>query len=163
MCPENLDSFLAIAEELQLKGLMGKPDGNVDDTIDDEMLESQTTNHISKTPRINGAKTHRTNYPKACQKCEAVFNDRDEWTRHVRKHPNPKKTIAMIKLPERDGDGLLHCFDCDKKVNENGNFRKHVQKYHLKIDFKCDQCDFQHRDAPVISRHRKKHSVHVTI
>ena len=29
---ENLDSFLAIAEELQLKGLMGKTDENVENT-----------------------------------------------------------------------------------------------------------------------------------
>merc|ERR1712208_259969 len=28
---ENLDSFLAVAEELQLKGLMGKPDRTVQD------------------------------------------------------------------------------------------------------------------------------------
>ena len=56
--PENLDSFLEIAEELQLKGLMGKPDGNVDDTIDDEMPESQTTNHITKAPRINAQCVH---------------------------------------------------------------------------------------------------------
>ena len=28
---ENLDSFLAVAEELQLKGLMGKTDGKVED------------------------------------------------------------------------------------------------------------------------------------
>ena len=28
---ENLESFLAIAEELQLKGLMGKTDDKVDD------------------------------------------------------------------------------------------------------------------------------------
>ena len=33
---ENLDSFLAIAEELQLKGLMGKTDENVEDYKEDE-------------------------------------------------------------------------------------------------------------------------------
>ena len=30
---ENLESFLAIAEELQLKGLMGKPAENVEDCV----------------------------------------------------------------------------------------------------------------------------------
>ena len=162
---ENLNSFLAIAEELQLKGLMEKFDENVDNTIDDEKPESQVTNPISKTSMINVAEIRRTNFPKECVKCKKVFNDIINWRKHIRQHPNPKKqsSIAgMIRLPKRDSEGLLRCYDCNKKVNCNSNFRRHVQKHHLKIDFKCDQCDFQHRDAPVISRHRKKHRVDVT-
>ena len=41
---ENLDSFLAIAEELQLKGLMGKPDEEVKDfDVDEKSLPTNTT------------------------------------------------------------------------------------------------------------------------
>ena len=142
---ENLDSFLVIAEELQLKGLMGQ-------TNDDIVEEEKITEEEPKT----------TNFPKKCQKCQAVFNDRENWTKHVRLHPNPKNA-SMIKLPERDSEGLLHCFDCNKKVKCHSNFRRHVQKNHLKIDYKCYQCDFQHLDVYVMSRHRKTHRVDETI
>ena len=54
---ENLDSFLAIAEELQLKGLTGKMDEKVDNTIGDEKPEILTSKAISKpAPR----KSYRT-------------------------------------------------------------------------------------------------------
>ena len=40
---ENLDSFLAIAEELQLKGLMGKTDEKVEDYKEDEKSYQHST------------------------------------------------------------------------------------------------------------------------
>ena len=63
---ENLDSFLAVAEELQLKGLMGKPDETVKDfKVDEENLPStfsaamNTDIKIRKTP----LKTNEINLP----------------------------------------------------------------------------------------------------
>ena len=50
---ENLDSFLAIAEELQLKGLMGKNDEKVQDfEVDGKYLHSNTTS-TTFSPDIN--------------------------------------------------------------------------------------------------------------
>ena len=56
---ENLDSFLAIAQELQLKGLMGKMDENVENTPCDEKSGSQMTKPIAKPVKHNGAKTQQ--------------------------------------------------------------------------------------------------------
>ena len=49
---ENLDSFLAIAEELQLKGLMGKPDEK-DDVAQDFRKESQPSPQEGKCQSIS--------------------------------------------------------------------------------------------------------------
>ena len=163
-----ITQFVALSEDLGVEGLAKtSPDQNEvpdmaikEDTEDDK---AEVANIIAKSLMKDPIKLEpkTSNFPKECEKCQMVFNDRNSWTQHLRLHPNPKKksSIAnMIKLPERDSDGLLQCSDCSKKVRCNSNFRRHVQKHHLKIDFKCDQCDYQHRDAPVISRHRKKHS-----
>ena len=163
-----ITQFVALSEDLGVEGLAKtSPDQNEvpdmaikEDTEDDKAeVANVIAKSLTKDPIKLEPKT--SNFPKECEKCQMVFNDRNSWTQHLRLHPNPKKksSIAnMIKLPERDSDGLLQCSDCSKKVRCNSNFRRHVQKHHLKIDFKCDQCDYQHRDAPVISRHRKKHS-----
>ena len=46
---DNLDSFLAIAEELQLKGLMGKTDEKFEDTkVDEKSLHSHLGMLISQ-------------------------------------------------------------------------------------------------------------------
>ena len=57
---ENLDSFLAIAQELQLKGLMGKTDEKDEHTINDEKQESKMTKPMTKPSIRNSAKAQRT-------------------------------------------------------------------------------------------------------
>ena len=54
MYPENLDSFLAIAEELQLKGLMGKSDK--DEVIEKETFKTTPPKkvNIKRTPLKKG-------------------------------------------------------------------------------------------------------------
>ena len=164
-----ITQFVALAEDLGVEGLaktsLDQNEDPIDTTIekDTEDDKAEVAKIIAKALMDPIKKEPRTsNFPKECQKCQAVFNDRDNWTKHVRLHPNPKNA-SMIKLPERDSEGLLHCFHCNKKVKCHSNFRRHVQKNHLKVDFKCGQCDFQHRDAHVMSRHRKEHKVDVTI
>ena len=50
---ENLDSFLAIAEELQLKGLMGKMDEQVQEfEVDDKSLPSKLSTAININTKI---------------------------------------------------------------------------------------------------------------
>ena len=165
-----ITQFVTLAEDLGVEGLAKtSPDQNkdpIDTTIKEGAAEDKAEvakiiaksleNSIKEEPKT-------TNFPKECQKCQAVFNDRDNWTKHVRLHPNPKRNASMIKLPERDGDGLLNCFDCNKKVKCHSNFRRHVRIHHMKIDFQCGKCDFQHRDEAMVSRHRKKHKADVTI
>ena len=169
-----ITQFVALAEDLGVEGL-AKTSLNQNEATDEaikteddksevakviaQSLEENPLEEIKKEPKA-------TNFSKECDKCLKVFNDRSNFIKHVRRHDQPLRNSSiatMIKLPDRDSDGLLQCFDCPKKVKCNSNFRRHVQKHHLKIDFKCDQCDFQHRDAPVISRHRKRHNKDFTI
>ena len=64
---ENLDSFLAIAEELQLKGLMGKTDEKFQDfEADDKSLPSTLSNSMNintKIPKTSSTSSKITNRP----------------------------------------------------------------------------------------------------
>ena len=167
-----ITQFVALAEDLGVEGLAKTSPAQNEDPIhttveentDDDKAEvakviAQSLGKVKKEPKT-------TNFSKACEICQKVFNDRSNLIKHVRLHDNPttnSSNATMIKLPERDGDGLLQCFDCSKKVKCNSNFRRHVRIHHLKIDFKCDECDFQHREEAMVSRHRKKHKVDLTI
>ena len=173
MSEDLITQFVTLAEDLGVEGLAKtSPDQNEDpinttveeETEDDktivtkivaESLEGCPLKEIKKEPKA-------TNFSKECGKCQKVFNNGSNFIKHVRLHDNPTKNSSnatMVKLPERDSDGLLKCFDCNKKVKCNSNFRRHVRIHHLKILFKCDECDFQHREAAMLSRHRRKHKL----
>ena len=170
MSEDLITQFVTLAEDLGVEGLAKiNPEHNenpIDITVkEDTDNKAEVAKTIAKSLGIK-KEPKTTNFSQECEKCLKVFNDRGNLIKHIRRHDNPLRNSSiatMIKLPERDSDGLYQCFDCNKKVRCNSNFRRHVQKHHLKIDFKCDQCDFQHRDAPVISRHRKRHNKDVMI
>ena len=67
---ENLDSFLAIAEELQLKGLMGKTDEKIKDIEADQQSLSSTFLPAS-------AKIPKTSFKKQAA-CSKIQNPREE-------------------------------------------------------------------------------------
>jgi uncharacterized C2H2 Zn-finger protein len=63
----------------------------------------------------------------------------------TRKHVKNKP----FSLPKRSEDGTFQCPSCEKKIKENSNMRRHmqrahpetVQRSHLKIEFPCPHCD----------------------
>ena len=94
---ENLDTFLAFADELKLKGLNG-PDKSKDTSTgapsaqsseERTVQDSASSNYLSE-PFFRGFEVQKlhSNFSKVCEKCHIVFNDRDNWTKHIRKHPN---------------------------------------------------------------------------
>ena len=77
---ENLDSFLAITEELQLKGLMGKMDDEVENTVGEEKLKFPTRNPIAKS---------------SLGKIAKVFHNRQSSNIDIHDEAETNKTFAL--------------------------------------------------------------------
>ena len=153
---ENLHSFLAVAEELQLKGLMGLKTDEKDDQkyqppknlrherSPNKMYENQTPRREFTEDEPNGTMT--------------VTNDPS-----VNLEELDARVMSMIekssnKLPSRKGRADV-CKVCGKE-GERTQIKDHIEANHLEgILFPCNNCGKSLRSRSALRVHTRKHEI----
>ena len=161
MYQENLDSFLAIAEELQLKGLMGKAVENVNNPAGDEQLEFKMSKPIPKPTISNGGRAQRTvQNTNGAETNNTVAlpsqfsGDLEELEERVKSMieksqnncANRKEKASICKVCGKEGQGIaiknhieakhlegivLPCNHCEKTFRTRIGLRWHKSNFHL--------------------------------
>ena len=147
---ENLDSFLAIAEELQLKGLMGKTD---EKTIFDEKPSPQKTKLITEPSRgqttiykqtnTNGAETNGT---------VALSSQFSGYLDEIEERVQSR----MEKSQNKCANGLQKAYICKVcgKEGKGNAIKNHIEVNHLEgIILPCDQCEKTFRCRNTLKNH----------
>ena len=155
---ENLDSFLAIAEELQLKGLKGKLDETIKDfEVDDENLPS------TFSPELNTA----TKIPKTAFKSSNITNPEgnrtlaipSNFSGHFDELEERVKSM-MEKSHNKLANGLqfaVLCKVCGKE-GHGRNIKDHIEANHLEgVIIPCNLCDKTFRSRNSLRQHWRKH------
>ena len=159
---ENLDSFLAIAEELQLKGLTGK------------------TNDYERKPEDNPERRKMTEYKKkynllpprtSTETPRAHIDDQKEAAEHETNFGtvaltrnfsddllelDNKINTLMVKTLRKNatGDTLYLCTLCGKEA-KGCNLKKHIEANHLEgISVQCNQCGKTFRSRNSLQVHK---------
>ena len=152
---EELDSFLALAEELQLKGL----EGNSEEKVPEHPTE--TLNHTVRGAKVN----QRHNMPERMishVKFESeanLFKGRAIMT--YQQKPKPMSLIepaAMEKtesMIEKRVDGN-YCKDCGYTSNRTSNMKEHVEKHIEGLEYPCDSCDKIMRSSLSFRQHKTR-------
>ena len=157
---ENLDSFLAIAEELQLKGLMGKTDEKAEDYREDEKSLPPTcspaTVKIPKTA-VQRQAPNRNIHDLGENRTLAIpgnnsgdFEELDERVKSMMEKSQNKYANGQ-RLADR-------CKVCGKEGMSNA-IKDHIEANHLEgIVIPCNLCDktFRSRDS-LRQHHRRQH------
>jgi len=167
---ENLDSFLAVAEELQLKGLMGsgaeeeaeemkphtiekKPPKHVKQKtfIQQNVITTDISNPVAKvepTPPLEGT-VSVTDYTVA-----ADLQDLDEKIKSMME--TTERTIVVGKRNQT----VLICKVCGKEGQMN-HIQYHIEANHITgVSHTCNICGAVARSRPSMSEHkRRKHTV----
>ena len=140
---EDLEGFLLLAEELELKGLTGG--------TDDTGMENQQTQKelpINKNER----KLKNENYTISNQEIGNTLNTRTQIVdsyRHTLMStdmtPKPKVHIANEILQMRETmfeklEGLWTCKVCNFSSKQSTHLREHVEKHIEGAEYPCDQC-----------------------
>ena len=152
---ENLDSFLALAEELQLKGLMGK-------SSNDEAIQTHT--EVPFQQKENKIKNYKPTKSKPSSTLQDISNE------SVSKIGQEERTVSltsffsgnfpeldekcnsmMEKTPKTNPNGLplYRCERCGKEAT-NSHLKKHIEANHLEgISIPCNFCEktFRSRDS----------------
>ena len=146
---DNLDSFLTIAEELQVKGLMGRPDEKVKDFEEDDKLLLPSFNGNAKVPK-NYFKKQR-HHPGE-NRTLAISGDLGEIEERVKSMMEKGQTV----LPNGRGFADL-CKVCGKE-GRGHHIKDHIEANHLEgIIIPCNLCDKTFRSRNSFRQHKRQH------
>ena len=158
VCQENLDSFLAIAEDLQLQGLMGK-------VTSDELTETKAELPFQeKEKRVQSYKSiishslhDTTNQSNEDSEGRSVAST--SYLTDNLQEIEAKCNSLMEKTLNKDENGhlLYSCVVCGKEAI-NGALKKHIEANHLEgISIPCNYCDKIFRSRAAREMHNRYH------
>ena len=161
---ENIDNFLKIAEELQLKGLTGRnTDLDMVEGVNQQENINQTSQIIpeGKTTQIKQIKGSNS---KADYSLEE-FKSYDLFTVALKNEgvsPNlqelDEKIKSMWKIIKRDGKSVYACQVCEKEGSYSTQMRDHVEANHIEgISHPCNYCEKTFRSRDSLRKHKSSH------
>ena len=151
MYPENLDSFLAIAEELQLKGLMGKSDK-------DEVIEKET---FKTTPPKKVKPVHNEEPSAFGKQMESRVSDtldEEGFSSGDLQELDEKCNSMMEKTPGKNalGKPLYQC-NVSGKEEINSAIKSHIEANHLEgVSIPCNFCEKTFRSKNSLAMHTRR-------
>ena len=157
---ENLDSFLAIAEELQLKGLTGKADDDdvQKETIKNPYVQKKVVPANKKEPNVEESTAHFTPNGQILNSesqiigktvaLKSIFSG-DFQELAERSNSMMEKTSGK----NSHGQQLYRCEGCGKE-DIRTNIKRHIEAQHLEgVYIPCDLCEKTFRSINSLSNH----------
>jgi hypothetical protein len=143
ICKEDLSGFLALAEDLQVKGLTESHDAQQGEKIKsnhiDSLLSSTTSQH------------------KACLQSITEQNEFSELNRTVEENEplidngsNISEQIGFIMQRE---DGMWTCKVCGKKTKLKGDMKRHAEIHIEGLSFPCKICGKNSKSSESLRKH----------
>ena len=141
---ENLDSFLSIAEELELKGLEGN-------SYDELATERKVPLDEEKFAFPESIQEHKTvTEHKTVALAGYVYSDMKELNNII-------STSMMVKTSKKSqwGNPLYKCTICGKE-DKCYNMKNHIEKNHLEgVSIPCNLCEKTFRCTKTLAHHKK--------
>ena len=159
---ENLDSFLAIAEELELKGLTGQGSAS-GNNVEKEILPK---------PLAETGSSKFTAFDQTKQDDQTLLDEYDKANKSValtnlfsgELQELDEKVKAMVEKSHNvsaDGKKTLYvCKACGKEGEDQTNMKRHVEAIHLEgVSIPCNLCGKTSRTRHAMNRHKAKFHV----
>ena len=156
---ENLDSFLAIAEELQLQGLMGNVYSDGSNQTDAELTFQQKKNKLLNS---NPSISKPARVPRIDANEEFSNISQDDKTVALTSYfsgnmqeLDEKCNSMMEKTFKKMANGLpiYKCISCGKE-GISGNLKEHIEINHLKgVSIPCNLCEKTFRSRKTMRQH----------
>ena len=164
---DDLDSFLALAEELQLKGLMGNSEGKFEDSNKDERYlpagpeqSLSNTNNETVSQRIPPKLQNQTKFQPTrilSLPVDSGFANPENLSVDLTELDEKVKSL-MEKSQNRDSRGQFAfvCKICGKE-GQGRNIKDHIEANHLKgVLIPCNFCEKTFRTRQALGQHKGK-------
>ena len=149
---DQLEGFLALAEELQLKGLDGREDENVSEYLKESSSHTERPK-LNQKPNISENKISNVKY-----------RGDDSFERTVMTYHQRTKTSSIIEpgtmariesMIEKHADGYS-CNNCGYTSKNPGHLREHVEKHIEGLEYPCNSCNKIMRSSHSFRDHIKR-------
>ena len=153
---ENLESFLSIAEELELKGLEGKGNENYESGQND--LQKEERKMMSKVPFDKEGPTFSEPYQVQLEVSEHKTVALASHVSSDIQELNNKSASMMVKTSKKSqcGNPLYKCTICGKE-DKSYNLKNHIEKNHLEgVSIPCNLCDKTFRCTKTLAHHKNR-------
>ena len=149
---DDLDDFLALAEELQLKGFDGISEGKVPD------YPTESSNHTEKKAVVN-----QKQMPKKPMSIYVKFEKEGVGVMMTSYGQKPRKnsfiepaTMAEIEsMIEQRIDGK-YCTNCGYTSKKFGHMKEHVEKHIEGLEYPCNICNKIMRSSHLFREHTRR-------
>ena len=161
---ENLDSFLLLAEELQLKGLRGNQTEREAEVISTEQTPQLISPKYKSATEQNPLKKDVGLGKEILQSTsERALSVRDEVTNNTDLESLDQQVKSMMTVsenadPYRKKNGRARICTLCGKEGSMGNIMQHIEANHIAgISIPCDRCGFVSRSRHALQVHEYKH------
>ena len=144
---ENLDSFLAVAEELKLKGFTGNNQTNESHVQQQQQTISPVKNKLKR-------KHSRTNNQNVEEDIKPLVSA-DSFTRTAVNNEELDQTIESMM--QRNIQGIWTCTVCGKLDNRRQHMISHIEGKHIEgVSHPCGQCGKHFRSRNSLATHNSQ-------
>ena len=147
---EELDSFFALAEELQLRGLVGNSEEKV------QKHHTETFDHTERRTVVNPKQTAERSRSNNLFKDDA---NSLEWTAAMTSEQKPRgnpliepATKAKIESMIVKQEGAYNCTNCGYTTRITTHMREHVEKHIEGLEYPCTACNKIMRSSSLFTR-----------
>ena len=145
ICQEDLNEFFALAEELQLKGLVGCQKTTVKGTDSLKIKDSEyITGNVVKLEKDEtvASECNKDSFEKHSSSNLVSLNENSGNILVSNQSDMDKLKTQIESMSERvdEGDFKWKCSVCGKKTKLRGDIKRHVEKHIKGMTYACSQC-----------------------
>ena len=158
---ENLDSFLVLAEELQLKGLRGNQTENEVDDVQKPTKQKSNPKSQKYTLAADEVVCNENGLVQPATEKALVLTDEATSTTNIENLDQQVKSMMTVSEnadPYRKKNGRARICTLCGKEGSMGNIMQHIEANHIAgISIPCDRCGFVSRSRHALQVHEYKH------
>ena len=157
---DQLESFLALAEELELKGLSAS---SKDESVKEEFAKEYFDNRQHRTDYTQNLKyeyTQKGMDERQHLKYEVHTNAMMPITQSRSKQTPLIDPLIMARIEsmiERHNDGSFSCIKCDFKAKKKGHMKEHTEEHIEGLEYPCNSCNKVFRSSQSLRDHKRKY------
>ena len=152
---EDLDAFLALADELQIKGLAGSQERLLDDEEESTVITSKSTDEKKLVQKPPSNKIKRLTLGNIEQNNRIVETNAMVLVEQAENAESLKIQINSMMEQVSDGENKWQCNVCLKSAKTRRDMGRHIECHIEGISYPCNQCG-------TISRSSNSYKIHMS-